>query len=183
MARDLAQKLGYAVFEKEIIPLFMKRLDRKVRPGGECEEPINLFSAHVIDFASSRLAFLKKDILDPQEYKQALNDVFWELARMGKVIIVGRGAQFILQNYPEAFHIRLVADLEDRLEHLKQEHLLKLTDISLIHKIQTADRHRLEFLRTHFNRTAEDPLLYHLTINLSKTSRLKAQEIILQLIS
>ena len=52
----------------------------------------------------------------------------------------------------------------------------------LCQKIQKEDRLRREFLETHFHQTGENPLLYHLIINLSKVSQEKAQDMILQLI-
>jgi len=182
MAKVLAQKLGYVLFEKEVIPLLAKRLDRNTEYTREHDELRDMFSASVIDLAVSRLAFLKKDTISPLEYAEALKDIFMELAQRGNAIVVGRGSQFILQNQPDVFHIRLVADITYRLDYLKNLHVLKLSDSHLSQKIQKEDRLRQEFLETHFHQTGENPLLYHLTINLGKVTREKAQDMILQLI-
>ena len=182
MAKELAQNLRYVLFEKEVIPLLAKKLDRKTEYTREHDQLRDLFSSSVIEFASSRLAFLKKNSISPLEYSEALKDIFLKLAQRGNAIFVGRGSQFILQDYPGVFHIRLVADIKDRVEHLKNQHVVKLSDTSLTQRVQREDHLRREFLETHFHQTGEDPLLYHLTINLSKISRIKAQEMILQLI-
>jgi len=182
MAKVLAQKLGYVLFEKEIIPLLAKKLDCDTEYAREHDELRDMFSASVIDLAAPRLAFLKKDSISPTEYAEALKDIFMELAQRGNAIVVGRGSQFILQNQPGVFHIRFVADITYRLEHLKNLHVLKLSNSHLSQKIQKEDRLRQEFLETHFQQTGENPLLYHLTINLSKISREKVQDMILQLI-
>lgn len=182
MAIELAQKLGYVLFEKEVIPLLSKKLGRKTEYTREHDQFRDMFSSSVIDFVSSRLAFLKKNSISPPEYCEALKDIFLELAQRGNAIVVGRGSQFILQNQPSVFHIRLVAEIKDRLRHLKDQHVIKLSDTSLTQRIQKEDRLRREFLETHFNQNGENPLLYHLTINLSKITRLKAQEMILQVI-
>ena len=182
IAKVLAQKLGYVLFEKEIIPLLAKKLDRNALYTREHDELKDIFSASIIELAAQRLAFLKKNSISPQEYSEALKAIFMELAQRGNAIVVGRGAQFILQNQPGVFHIRFVADIKYRLEHLKNLHVLKLSDNHLCQKIQKEDRLRREFLETHFHQTGENPLLYHLIINLSKVSQEKAQDMILQLI-
>lgn len=182
MARELAKKLGYTVFEKEIVLMLAKKLDRKKEYALEHDELKDVFSSSIIDSVSSRFAFLKKDSISPQEYAEALKEIFLELARQGNVIVVGRGSQFILQNQADVFHVRLVASIEDRIKHLKEQHFLTLSDDTLMQRVKAEDRRRREFLKTHFHQTGEDPLLYHLTINLSRISKAKAKETILKLI-
>ncbi|MGA1797103.1 MAG: AAA family ATPase, partial [bacterium] len=98
MARTLAQRLKYTLFEKEIVPMLARRLDRKAEYTIEHDELHDMLSSSVIDFASSRFAFLKKDAITPQEYSAALRDIFLHLAKEGNVILIGRGSQFILQD-------------------------------------------------------------------------------------
>ncbi len=183
LARELAQRLDYNLFEKEIVPLLSKKLHRKKEYTLEHDELKDMLSSSVIDFASSRFAFLKKDSISPKEYVKALKEIFFELVRNGNIIVVGRGSQFILQDHPGVFHIRLVANIEDRAEHLQKYHYIDLQDKILFQKIRKEDNRRQEFLKIHFHENGENPLLYHLTINLSKVSRDKAKEMILQIIS
>jgi len=183
MARDLAQRLGYNLFEKEMVPLLAQKLHRKKEFTKEHDELKDLLSSSVIDFASSRFAFLKKDSISPKEYVDALKDIFFELVRHGDVIVVGRGSQFILQNHPDVFHLRLIADIKDRVEHLKNFHFINVPDNVLIQRIQNEDHRRQEFLKIHFGYNGENPLLYHMTINLSKVSREKTKNMIIRLIS
>ncbi len=182
LARDLSQTLGYTVFEKEIIPLVAKKLDRNTEYTREHDLLNDFYSASIIEFVSSRLAFLKKNSIDPQKYAEALKNIFLEIAKDGKVIFIGRGSQFILQDFPSAVHIRLEANIEDRMLHLKEVHLLKLSDQSLLQKVKRENRLQKTFLSAHFHQTGEDPLLYHLVVNLSKIRVPQAKEIILQLL-
>ena len=182
IARELAKKTGYTLFEKEIVPIIAKKLDRKTEYTLEHDQLKDMLSASVIDFASSRFAFLKKDSINPEEYRNALKDLFLKLLKQGNAIIVGRGSQFILQNQPEVFHVRLMASMAYRADHLRTQHFLKQSESTLIQKIQTEDRRRQKFLESHFQQTGDDPLLYHLIINLSKIPVVKAQDMILQLL-
>ena len=181
IARELAERLGYSLFEKEIVPILAKKLDRKTEYTLEHDQLKDMLSSSVIDFASSRFAFLKKDAINPQEYTEALRDVFLNFLRQGNVIIVGRGSQFILQDQPGVFHVRLIASMEFRVAHLKEQHFLKQSGRTLIQKIQAEDQRRQRFLKTHFNQTGENPLLYHLTINLSKIPKTRVLKMILQM--
>ena len=85
MAKSLAQKLGYVLFEKEIIPLLAKKLDRDTLYTREHDQLRDMFSASVIELAAQRLAFLKKDTISPPEYAEALKDIFMELAQRGSL--------------------------------------------------------------------------------------------------
>lgn len=183
LARELVATLGYYLFEKEIIPAMAKRLDRKADAARKHEltdvQPPPLAG----DLVSFRLAVLQKNGITPSEYTEALRDLFLQMAQKGNLIIIGRGSQFILQNQPGVFHLRLVANIEDRINHIKTQHLLRLSEVDPAQKVKREDRRRREFLKTHFQQDGDDPLLYHLTINLSKVSLAKTQEIILNLIS
>ena len=41
-----------------------------------------------------------------------------QLARMGKIIIVGRGGNIITLKLKNVFHVRLIAPLENRIEYI-----------------------------------------------------------------
>lgn len=81
-------------------------------------------------------------------------------ATRGKVIIVGRGANFLLS---EGFHIRLVASKEHRIKKLMMVN--KLTKAQAEKEITLSDEHRKNYTKKLFNRDIDDPLAYDLTIN------------------
>ena len=51
---------------------------------------------------------------------QETTETILRLAEMGNVVLVGRGAAFILSHLPQAFHVRLVASLESRVAHMAE---------------------------------------------------------------
>ncbi|MEW5804294.1 MAG: cytidylate kinase-like family protein [bacterium] len=183
IARELASILGYHFFEKEIIPTMAQKLDRSLEAAQKHELTIELPLTSAVDIASFRIAALQKNSITPREYVEALRTLFFEMVHRGNAIIIGRGSQFVLQNEPGVYHLRLVANLKDRMEHLRTEHLLRLLETDMVQKVQREERHRREFLETHFQSDGEDPLLYHLTINLSKISRQKAIDLIVNLVT
>ena len=86
-----------------------------------------------------------------------------QLAQMGNVIIVGRAATIITEHLHNAFHIRLVAPLEDRIKRVMDYYRLGRKDA--IDKIKSDDISRMEYMRDNFHKDINDPLLYHMVIN------------------
>ncbi len=91
-----------------------------------------------------------------------------KLAEPGNVILIGRGANIITAKMPHAFHVRLVASLEKRVESIRRDK--NLTAKEALKLIQTQDAGRGRFLKTHFHKDIDDPLLYHLVINTGSIS-------------
>jgi cytidylate kinase len=85
------------------------------------------------------------------------------LAKLGNVIIIGRGANIITAKLNSAFHVRLVASLEKRVQHIQEaEHLDRSAALEFIHR---EDKGRKRYLKRYYRKDINDPLLYHLVIN------------------
>jgi cytidylate kinase len=85
------------------------------------------------------------------------------LAKLGNVIIVGRGANVITARLESMFHVRLVASLENRIKHIQESACLDRK--AAMEFIQIEDRGRKRYLRKFYRKNINDPLLYHLVIN------------------
>lgn len=86
-----------------------------------------------------------------------------KISRYGKAIIVGRGSNVITSNYPNAFHIRLVAPIEKRIHHVRD--VFKFNREEAVKFIKKEDARRKKYLKTHFFRDPDDATLYHLVLN------------------
>ncbi len=87
------------------------------------------------------------------------------LAQLGNVILIGRGANLITAKLPGIFHVRLVAPLEQRIEHA--HHHYHLSPDEAREFIEREDRGRARYLKKYFETDVDDPLHYHLVINTS----------------
>lgn len=94
---------------------------------------------------------------------QKTTETILQIARMGKAIIVGRGGNVITAKLPNAFHIRLVAPLENRIKHVQE--VFGYSKQKAIEHIEIEDKNRRKYLKTHFFRDPEDPTLYHMMLN------------------
>ncbi|MBT8377790.1 MAG: cytidylate kinase-like family protein [Ignavibacteria bacterium] len=103
--------------------------------------------------------------LKPSEWTiiHKTTETIFQLARMGNVVIVGRGASVITLKLKNAFHIRLVASMEKRVEHMME--LLGLNEKDALNHIKKEDENRRKYIRSYFNADIDDPLLYHLVLN------------------
>ncbi|GAB4427109.1 MAG: cytidylate kinase-like family protein [Anaerolineae bacterium] len=88
-------------------------------------------------------------------------------SRQGNMVILGRGSQAILQGNPHAFHVRIVAPLEDRVRRLMIEQA-GLTRAEARNQAADHDRKTAEYLRHVHHIAWDDPTLYHLVLNVGK---------------
>lgn len=90
-------------------------------------------------------------------------DTILQLARMGGSVIVGRGANVITAKLKNTFHVRLVAPLEKRIQHICE--IMGMNEKEAISHIKKQDQNRADYIKSYFGRNIEDPLLYHMTLN------------------
>jgi cytidylate kinase len=103
-----------------------------------------------------------------EKYVTAVNEVLDELARQGKVIIVGRGANLALLQHPNVFNLRVVADFAVRLRHVQQRE--GLDETAARRKITETDYAREAYYRYLYNVMPDDPLAYDLVLNTSRNT-------------
>jgi len=98
------------------------------------------------------------------------------LASMGKVVIIGRGANILTRSLPGGFHIRLIAEMEWKIRHISAYH--KLNKKEAYRFIEEEDRRRRNYVKKLFNKNVADPLMYDMIINTSSMSFDQAAEIL-----
>ena len=94
----------------------------------------------------------------------------------GRVLILGRGGQAILEDKPNVLHVRIAAPFESRVEKVQADE--KLTAAQARRQIAQRDRARAEYLSTFHHIDVDDPSLYHMVLNSAKLGVDKCVEII-----
>ncbi|MCC5789417.1 MAG: cytidylate kinase-like family protein [Opitutales bacterium] len=100
------------------------------------------------------------------------NETIERLARVGNVIIVGRGAHLVAARHRKTFSVRIVCPLEERVRRLAARRE-ELDRDGAREVIQKEDRDKEEYLAKHFHRDINDPHDYDLVVN---TRHLKPRE-------
>lgn len=176
IGKRLAEKLGYAYYDSEIIDLLVKET-------GMSEEYITNISEKGIypmpfQFGktfTTNLSIQKNqtDILIKQ------NKVIKSIAEKGNAVIVGRGANVILKEY-NPFNIFVYANMESKINRCKEKSNEKenLSDKELLVKIKSVDKNRRAFMGLISNSEWGNKENYDLCIN---TSNIKIKNIIVPL--
>ncbi len=103
----------------------------------------------------------------PQEYRiqKKIEEVIHLLARLGKVVIIGRGGFQIARHMPGAIHLRLVAPLEYRVQTIMQYDGLPRQ--AALKKLRETDEERTRFLKKHHNCDIQDPTNFDIVWNVA----------------
>jgi hypothetical protein len=99
-----------------------------------------------------------------------------QLAEMGNVIIIGRGANVVTAYMKNVFHVRLVAPFEDRVRHIQD--IFDLSRKEAIERIKKDDVTRKHYLHQHYHKDIDDKYLYHIIINTNLLPYYEAAEMI-----
>lgn len=102
-------------------------------------------------------------------YVRMVGLVIRGLAHEGNVLILGRGGQMLLKNYPGALHVQTVAPFTQRIEVVMSRY--GLSEREAQQRVRASDRARFDYLRRYHDVDWLDPTLYHLVLN---TARLPA---------
>lgn len=101
------------------------------------------------------------DFFDAETMAALAQNMIEEACQRGNCVIVGRGAQCVLQGRKNVFHVFIYAPWAKRVARVQQR-LPGTRDIEGL--IRSTDRQRAGFIRTYFGCNWMDPHLYHLMI-------------------
>lgn len=114
--------------------------------------------------------------LDDRRYIETLTIVIRSLAERGNVLILGRGSQVILRDWPGSLHVACVAPTDWRAEVVAQRDGLSLEEAR--RRVHDGDRGRAAFHRRYFKVDVNDPCLYDLVIRTDRIPGETAAELV-----
>lgn len=97
------------------------------------------------------------------QLEQKIAESILQLAHVGHVIFVGRGAHLITRALPAGLHVRLVASMQTRINRMAAA--LKCSPDEAFRHIEKQDLAKRRFVRSHFDSDLEDPRQYALVLN------------------
>jgi cytidylate kinase len=113
----------------------------------------------------ARAAYVEHDLVRHYDERvdSWLSRVNEEAYSVGNCVIVGRGAQCILQCRPDVFHVFVYAPLQERIERLRKRLPQSINDIE--RRIRLVDEARAHYLQLRFGKNWCNPHLYNLMIS------------------
>lgn len=188
IGKQLADQLGYYYADEDIIervaqeanvsPDWIKSIENetggklqkymyKLKPMGKSlmERPLND----------------KKEHIDGFKYAELLHMIIPKIAVEGNAVIVGRGGQYILQEFDDAFHLLFIADEKDRIRSVAENY--NLSTAEAVQVIKRMGKRRANLYSFFGRKDYDDLTLYHMVLNMSMLTAKKAAALIHRLIT
>jgi hypothetical protein len=164
------KRLGWQVFNNEIVDA----IAQKAHVRRELIESLDERDRATIQDTVGRL--LHPRPIGAPGYLAHLREILLTLGHQGNVVIIGRGAQYVL---PSQFglRVRMVAPVELRARRIasRENSSLKAARV----EVETSDRERTRLARRQFGQNARDPLNEDVTINTSELTVEAATEVVM----
>ncbi|MFO7667285.1 MAG: cytidylate kinase-like family protein [Desulfobacterales bacterium] len=181
----ISKKLDYVFIDEQIIQMVAKKArvstdwvkSIEQEAGGKL---LKFMSGIVSKSFIDRILDDKKGYIDEEVYVEVLQKIITQIADEGNAVILGRGSQYILRDHKDAFHILLIADMENRIKFMEENY--ELSTKQAIQVINSETKRRSNLYKKFGKEDYDQPALYHLVINRSKVSLEKAAELACKLI-
>ncbi len=174
VAKRLCKETGFDLFHNEIVDAMVETS----KNSRVLLETLDERSMNIVDDIVSN--FVSKSHLWPDEYSKLLFQILTTIAKHGKGVILGRGANCVLKDQ-KVLKVRIVAPMDIRRENIQGSLNLKPDDAKK--HIITTDANRTAFIKRYFNCDATDPSNYDLVLNTGTLTVEKAVQVILCSIS
>jgi cytidylate kinase len=161
IASQLAQRLGWAHMDKEIIEKLASQYGTPRVVLDAVDEKkvgwlVDLFNGWIEGHGFSQLSYVNR-----------LGRLFNMMAKRGNVVIVGRGAKFLLPK-GAGFSVRIIAPMEFRVEQLVLRRAVTAEKARSL--IQKSDTDRKSFIKTYFHHDVTDPHVHDLVVNIKQVT-------------
>ncbi len=170
IARRVAGALGWTVIDNEFVDEVARRAGLPAAAVAERDER----APGLLERLARTLAVASPEMfISPQALAQPARDeativklterVIAEAAAHGRVVLVGRGAQAILAQRPDALHVYVVASKPWRVRLAVER--LGVDPAKAERVVDETDRRRDQYVRTYYGRHRQDVVNYDLVVN------------------
>ena len=185
IGKKVSEALGYTFIDEDIIQIIAEKA--KVSPGwvesvekeagGRLSRIVTkMVSRPLID----RVLKDEKGYIDEQIYIDYLVVIIAQMAEDGNVVFLDRGSQYILNDFPEAFHILLINTFANRVKFMMNTYDLSQNRATQI--VKSEEKRRMNLYRKIGKQDYDQPELYHLVINMARVDLEEAIQLILHLV-
>lgn len=169
IGRRISEQLGWKLLDRAFIenvaravkvdPQLAQRFDERT---DSWLERLTRQSVELWPGAFAGPVVISPDCFDAETMAKLEQNMIAAAYRQGNCVIIGRGAQCVLQGRTDAFHAFVYAPWAERVARVRQR-LPGQKDIEGL--IRATDRQRADYIRTYFHCNWMDPHLYHLMVS------------------
>ena len=186
LGKRLAKRLGWTFVYNDVLD----EVAKEAKVSTEWVEAVEKEAGDwLMRFVNSLVAsdFIERHLgdnlhdFDENRYRQFLGKVINTVADRGESVILGRGAQFILANRPDAYRVLLVAAYGDRIKFMMDHYGLSKEKAEYL--VEKEVRRRNRFIESMGVEKPDDPCHYHMVLNTSLVSLEQAESLIFDMVS
>jgi cytidylate kinase len=168
IARELGRRLGWSVWEKEIVRKIASQYKVAEEYVEAKDERVDSFIERMVGLFGMGGFESTYEIPPPlwltdAQLARMTRTIIEEVAKEGNAIIVGRGGNLVLANHPRALHVFLLAPLEVRISRVMQAEGLAHSDAE--RRISGMDKLRTDYVHTFYHMSWNDLTQYHLVVD------------------
>lgn len=167
IGRRVAETLGWNLLDKALVeeiarsahvdPKLASRYDERVDPW------LHRVVRHGFLYGAEGIAAAPEgDVFDAESMAALGKKLIMGAYTEGNCVIIGRGAQCVLQDKADVFHVFVYAPWDERVQRIRERYP-DAGDVE--HLIRTTDYERAEFLRLYFGCDWKNPHYYHMMIS------------------
>lgn len=178
----LCESLGYCRVDKAMLTQIAEEAGVDMEAVLEMERGVTrrarLVSGEMTSlYRKQASAFERRGALDEKTYAQVLQETMERFAQEGNAVIVGRGGQMVLRDWPGALHVRLFAPMEVRAQRIAARE--QISKVEATRRIEQSDEQKRQYIRQmHNNADWRNIKYYHLLIDTGRISAEVAANII-----
>jgi cytidylate kinase len=171
IAQTIAQWLGWKLLDRDIIDAIAYAAHVDASQVQQYDEHVASWLQRLNQqtMRSAALAagmeLAEGSVFDAAEMVKITQKVVEQAYAEGNCVIVGRGAQCILQHRPDVYHVFVYAPYRERVERLRKR---LEPGAHVEQRIRKVDEERAKYLQEYFGKCWNNPHLYHLMISSSE---------------
>lgn len=167
VANRLAEALSWRLLDRALVERIADELEVAPEQVEACNERVENFIERLGAYLSEGFPEMAPmpmiPPVSPESTARAAQRIVAKVADEGPAVIVGHGAQCILQRHPDVMHVLVHAPVEHRVARVRDH--FHLDERAAAERVRQSDADRKRYIREHFGRDWLDPTLYHLCVD------------------
>jgi len=185
LGKMIADEFGYTFADSEIIKSVAEMANVSTHFVETVEkEAGGKFSRFISKMVSKplleRVLKDERGYIDEEIYLDYLVLIIAQMADDGNVVILGRGSQYILNDHPDAYHVLLIDEFENRVHFMRTNYDLSKNRATQV--VRAEDKRRKNLYQKLGKTDYDNPFLYHQVLNMSKISLEHAMQLVCKLV-
>lgn len=185
LGKMIAESMGYTFADSDILQRVAKEANVSTHWVESFEKEAGSKLSRMISSMVSkrwldRVIGDERGYLDEQIYLDYLVLIIAQFADEGDVVILGRGSQYILNDHPDAVHILLVNEFENRIQFIMEHYEMPRNKAERM--VVNEDRRRVSLYKRLGKSDYENPQLYHLVLNMGRLDLETARDMVCNLV-